>query len=996
MAQVSSNSHAQYRLPPQNLASIVDAPPQPLPSLSPDKACLLFSARPALPSIAEISRPEHKLAGIRFQPTFTRSRRQYFTGLALQRLPRQDEDLPTELSLPEDVDTSGLWGGVSTPLRIGGTKWAPDSDLLAFSTLVFDDDAAHVGSGVGGLRLAFADRRSGRAFGPVTLAAEQGGADLPLNAVLAGSTPFCWIGPRSLVALVATHADTAPPCRPATPVGPSVQSNDGAKKRPARTYQDLLKDAHDEATFRHYAQSSLVRVDLVEGSGAWSFVVRALGPSPGLFNRLSPSPDERFLLLSQLVGEVSFLFPHHRFPKASTVVRLGDDADAGEEVTVVQELPLAEDIPIKHNSCRAGRRALWWMEDAGARLLYLEACDGGDPDADMTADGGDGCRDKICLLTAGSGFAHAVELVRTKLRISAFDAFEAAPGDVRGVEGAGGAAVGMSGLMWEHWWKTRQQRCWHIDAAITGDEDAAPPTVTVASKTLLFDYSYEDRYANPGFPKEARSYRGTNCPIVLGSGRLLLGGNGASKEGDVPFLDIFDMGTPAVAQQLDGGGAEARPATGAVGHVVDPRSQRLFRSPHEKGFLEQVVALVCPRGGGAATATKTPTRWPADVTMVRVITVREGSHVVPNFFIRDIALPRGGGAAPTEVQLAAAAQEPGLPLTRYPHPYPSLQGISKRLCSYRRPLDGLGLTGTLYTPPGYDLDKAIASGGAGQKRLPLIIWAYPREFKDAKAAAQVRESPHCFSSVGWSSPLLWLSQGFAVLARAAMPIATKEGANMRTANDTFIEQLVSAAEGAVAHVCDELGVGDRGRVAVGGHSYGAFMTAHLLANSPPGLFRAGLARSGAYNRTLTPFGFQSEERTLWENPSLYLRMSPFAAAHKIHAAMLLIHGEEDENPGTFPQQSERMYNALKGHGNAPARLLLLPKEGHGYRARESIMHMLAESHDWLQQHCVTKPPPGWPPVRKEGAGAAEAHRRSARSAILLVLAFGVTATLAKL
>jgi len=258
----------------------------------------------------------------------------------------------------------------------------------------------------------------------------------------------------------------------------------------------------------------------------------------------------------------------------------------------------------------------------------------------------------------------------------------------------------------------------------------------------------------------------------------------------------------------------------------------------------------------------------------------------------------------------------------------------------------------------------------------------------------VRESPHCFSSVGWSSPLLWLTQGFAVLARAAMPIAAKEGAPMRTANDTFIEQLVSAAEGAVAHVCDELGVGDRSRVAVGGHSYGAFMTAHLLANSPPALFRAGLARSGAYNRTLTPFGFQSEERTFFEAPELYLRMSPFAAAHKIVAPLLLVHGEEDENMGKNPMQSDRMYNALKGHGNAPARLVLLPKESHGYRARESVMHMLAESHDWLQEHCVAPPPPGWPPVREVGAGEAGAQRKSARSAIALALAFGATAVLA--
>ena len=176
------------------------------------------------------------------------------------------------------------------------------------------------------------------------------------------------------------------------------------------------------------------------------------------------------------------------------------------------------------------------------------------------------------------------------------------------------------------------------------------------------------------------------------------------------------------------------------------------------------------------------------------------------------------------------------------------------------------------------------------------------------------------------------------------------------------------------------------------HSYGAFMTAHLLAAAPTSLFRCGIARSGAFNRTLTPFGFQSEERTLWENPGLYLRMSPFAVAHSIMAPLLLVHGQEDENSGTFPQQSERMYNALKGHGNAPARLVLLPKEGHAYRARESIMHMLAESHDWLQQHCVAPPPPGWPPARPE---CHEACRARSRQVLALALALATTASVAK-
>ena len=719
---------ASYRAPPAAIASVVDSPSPPALSLSPDKGSLLLKHRPALPSIAEIARPELKLAGIRFQPTFTRSRRQYFTGLSLQRLPRPDEPLPAELPAPVAVNATGLWGGGSagagTPLRIGGIGWSPDSNLVAFSTLAFEDDAALEGGGsTGGLRLAFADRRTGRAFGPVRLAAAaegegEGGGDLPLNAVLAGSTPFHWCGPRSLVALVATNAAAAPPRRPDTPTGPVVQSAEGGKKRPARTYQDLLKDAHDEATFRHYSLSSLVRVDLIEeGGGAWGFRVRALGPPPAQYLSVCPSPDNRFLLLGSLFGEASFLFPYSRFPRRRAVVRLERGVGAGEEegaeVALVSELPLAEDIPIAHNSCRAGRRAMWWMEDAGARLLFLEACDGGDPNKDMRAEGGDGCRDRVGMLMAGSGFAQEVELARTELRVSGFDAFEPLLGGSGGSSsggssiaggggGGGGGGVALGGLLWEYWWKTRQRRCWRIDTSVTGDQDGAPPSCAPADRQLVWDYSYEDRYGNPGHPRYALSARGTHCPIVLGDGRLLLDGAGASKEGDVPFLDCFDMTVPAVAQQLGSDGVPAAakpdPATGTVGRIVDPRSRRLFRSPHEHGVLERVVAVASAVGGG----TGAPTRWAADAAAVRVITCRETTDVNPNYYIRDIALPQHAHDAPSETQLVAAAKEPGLPLTAFAHPYEALLGMSKRLCSYKRPLDGLGLTGTLckWTPRG--------------------------------------------------------------------------------------------------------------------------------------------------------------------------------------------------------------------------------------------------------------------------------------------------------
>ncbi len=245
------------------------------------------------------------------------------------------------------------------------------------------------------------------------------------------------------------------------------------------------------------------------------------------------------------------------------------------------------------------------------------------------------------------------------------------------------------------------------------------------------------------------------------------------------------------------------------------------------------------------------------------------------------------------------------------------------------------MTGTLYLPAGYDPKR--------DGRLPVLMWAYPQEFKSADAAGQVTTSPYEFIRVSWASPVLWVAAGYAVFDDVAMPIV---GEGEAEPNETFIPQLQANAEAAVKTIVD-LGVGDPQKIGVGGHSYGAFMTANLIAHSD--LFKAGVARSGAYNRTLTPFGFQSEERTFWEAPEVYNQMSPFNYADKIKEPLLLIHGEADNNSGTFPMQSERMFAAMKGHG-ANVRLVLLPHESHGYRAKESILHTAWEMNTWLEKY----------------------------------------------
>jgi len=306
-----------------------------------------------------------------------------------------------------------------------------------------------------------------------------------------------------------------------------------------------------------------------------------------------------------------------------------------------------------------------------------------------------------------------------------------------------------------------------------------------------------------------------------------------------------------------------------------------------------------------------------DPAKLTLITRKETQTEVPNYFIKNL-------------RLKIADQQ----ITSFTNPYPQMQGVTKQKISYKRS-DGVDMTGDLYLPKGYNKEK--------DGPLPVLIWAYPAEFNSADDAAQIRGSKDRFITINPGGPIFFVTQGYAVLDNASMPIVAKDG---KKPNDTFVEQLEMNAKAAINKLSD-LGIGDRNRMAVGGHSYGAFMTANLLAHT--NLFKAGLAESGAYNRTLTPFGFQNEERTYWDDPKLYYEMSPFSYADKIKTPLLLIHGDADDNTGTYPINSERLFAAVKGFGGT-VRFVFLPYEAHGYRGRENLMHKLWEQYQWMETY----------------------------------------------
>ena len=329
-------------------------------------------------------------------------------------------------------------------------------------------------------------------------------------------------------------------------------------------------------------------------------------------------------------------------------------------------------------------------------------------------------------------------------------------------------------------------------------------------------------------------------------------------------------------------------------NLATGKTERLFQC--QPGSFEVVEAVLDDNGTSLLTRRETP----ADV---------------PNYFVR------------TGDSLRA--------LSQFTDPVPQVREVTKKLVKYRRE-DGVELSFMLYLPPGYKEGT----------RLPTLVWAYPLEYNDAGTAGQVSGSTDRFNTLVGHQ--LFALHGYAVLDNAAMPVV---GSDPQTVNNTYVQQIVMDAKAAIDKAV-EMGVTDRDRVAVGGHSYGAFMTANLLAHSS--LFRAGVAESGAYNRTLTPFGFQTERRTFWEAPELYMAMSPFAFANKIKAPLLMTHGEADDNTGTFPIQSERLYQAIVGNGGV-VRLVMLPAEAHGYRALETNEHVLYEEMSWLDKYLTPKP-----------------------------------------
>ncbi len=642
---------------------------------------------------------------------------------------------------------------------------------------------------------------------------------------------------RTLLVRAVPAGQGAPPPPPPVPAGPSVKETSGGSAASTYEVRDVLATAHDEVLFDFFGSTQLMLVD-VEGGAT-----TPIGP-PGIYVGASPSPDG-YLLVESIHRPYSRLTTYDRFPRE---VDVWDSR--GTQVKHIASLPLHESVPIW--GVPEGPREFQWRATAPATLLWVEALDGGDWDNQVQH------RDKVMIWEAP--FVDTPrELVRT-------------------VDRFGGV-----------WWSDRP------DLAFVTEDDYIKHWTRTNSLEVdepgaelrkLWELSSDDRYNHPGYPvfhPLANGYW-----VVQQEGNTIwMRGQGASPDGDRPFLDKLDLETL--------------------------EAERLFR---------------CEK-----TAYESFQGW-TDRSQGQFLVRRETPKDPPNYCIR--TLEQRTASAP-------AAGEPcwvsslGRSITHFTDPTPQIRGITKQLITYKRD-DGLDLSFTLYLPAGYR---------AGT-RLPAVVDAYPLDYADPSAAGQVFGSTQRFTTITWQHQLYFLLLGYAVIDDPSLPVV----GDSKKIYDTYLDQLLAGAKAAVDKAVD-LGVVDRDRIGVMGHSHGALMTVNLLTHSD--LFRAGIARSGAYNRSLTAFGFQSERRTLWQATDTYVKVSAYFHIDKLKYPVLLIHGEADPNPGTRPIQSELLYEAIRGNGGT-ARLVTLPFEMHGYSALESNETVLAEQIAWFDKYVKNAAP----------------------------------------
>ena len=669
-----------------------------------------------------------------------------------------------------------------------------------------------------------------------------------LNPMLGSSLQWMPDQKTLLVKLVPDDAG-APPAGGAATSAPSIQETNGQKGE-SSTYEtrDTLQSKHDEDLFDYYATAQLAFLD--SSSGA----VTKLG-KPAVYTEVDPSPDGKNVLVSRIQKPYSYVTT---YPNFAHDIEVWDPAG---KATVLAKLPVADRVPIA--GVATGPRDHGWRSTEPATLVWAEALDGGDWNVKAAQ------RDKLMMQSAPFT-APAVEIARLEQRFSGLDW-----GERKG-----------TALLHEY----DENKHWKKAFLVDVDSKAKP--------IVLWDMSSDERYKDPGSPVYKPLPNGQWVVRQQGSS-IFLSGQGASIDGDRPFLDRFDLKTK--------------------------QATRLFRS--DRTSLEYFLTFADDTAKNLLTWHQSP-KDPPNV-MVRVL----DDKILENI------------QKPGEAVVASTSRA----VTHNPDPTPAVRGIKQRLIKYKRK-DGTQLSFTLLTPPGY----------VEGTRIPAILDAYPLDYASTSTAGQVSGSEQTFMRI--TDYRLLLLSGYAIIENAAFPIV----GDPKKAYDTYLQQLTEDARAAVETAVGT-GVVDPERIGVTGHSHGALMTVNLIAHTE--FFRAGAATSGSYNKTLTPFGFQSERRSVWKGQDVYLKVSPFFVADKIKLPLLIMHGAEDANPGTTPLQAVKLYEAIRGNGGT-ARLVMLPHEPHWYSAMESNEQLAFEELRWFDKYVKNAAPRSKEPATKAASNAA--------------------------
>ena len=808
VAAFGGEAGSGYSKPPQNILDVMQAPLPPQPLVSPTEDEILLGSLELYPSIARVSTPYLRLAGVRVEPK-NRARHDTPGGYGIVRcvrhldLVRVRDSAETHIALPEGA-------------CVGEPIWSADGRRFAVINMAPDSVELLVGEVASGK----AHRIPGVKLNPMLY------------------EPFIWMPDQKTLLVKQVPAGIGPPPpEPVVPQGPSIQESNGQSGE-SSTYEvrDTLGSKHDEDLFDYYASTQLALVDAATGT------VTPIG-KPANVETILPAPDGHHILVTYVHRPYSYVTTYDHFPTNVEVWDVSNKAHIASHT--VASLPLADRVPIQ--GVPMGPREFAWRATDPATLIWAEALDGGDWGVKAAE------RDKVMLIKAPFNTA-PVEIARTEERFASLSWSERP-----------GTALLAEYDLNKHWTKTY---------IVNIDDPQQKPR-------LLWDISMDEHYKDPGVPVMRQLPNGAQVMRMEGDS-IFMSGTGSSPDGDRPFLDKLDLNSM--------------------------KSERLFRC--DKSSLEQFFSFAGP-------------------DTHKFITWRESPTDEPNGYMRTL------GDRLTAPDGEAVFASTSTPITHIPDPTPAVRAIKTRLVKYKR-ADGLDLSFTLYTPPGYKEGT----------RVPTILYAYPLDYADSSTAGQVTGSQETFTFL-YQYQLLLLG-GYAIIDNASFPIV----GDPKKAYDTYLDQLVADAKAAVDKAV-ELGVADPDRIGVTGHSHGALMTVNLVAHSD--LFRAGVATSGSYNKTLTPFGFQSERRSVWEAPDVYMKVSPFFVADKIKTPLLLVHGAEDANPGTIPMQSERLFEAIRGNGGT-TRLVMLPHEPHWYTAMESNEQLIYEMLRWFDTYVKNAPP----------------------------------------